>query len=102
MGALSKAEIAAYLERRHGLEKKKSAEYVESFFQLQKEALISGESVRNSGFGNYDLRDKAERPGRNPKTRELVPVSARRVVTFHTGQKLKTRLMEAAQTKERG
>ena len=68
---------------------------VESFFEEIREALENGEQVKLSGFGNFDLRDKNQRPGRNPKTGEDIPISARRVVTFRPGQKLKARV-EAA------
>jgi integration host factor subunit alpha len=62
------------------------------FFEEIRKALESGEQVKLSGFGNFDLRDKNERPGRNPKTGEDIPISARRVVTFRPGQKLKARV----------
>lgn len=62
---------------------------VDQFFEEIKDALARGEVVKLSGFGNFDLRDKNERPGRNPKTGESIPVTARRVVTFKSGQKLK-------------
>jgi integration host factor subunit alpha len=63
---------------------------VETFFDEIRDALERGESVKLSGFGNFQLRDKPQRPGRNPKTGEEIPISARRVVTFHASQKLKT------------
>ena len=65
-------------------------EMVEAFFEQIKLALENGESVKLSGFGNFELRSKSERPGRNPKTGEEVPIKARRVVTFHSSQKLKS------------
>ena len=65
---------------------------VEAFYEEIRLALESGMQVKLSGFGNFDLRNKAERPGRNPKTGEETPISARRVVTFHPGQKLKARV----------
>ena len=65
---------------------------MEIFFDELKEALSNGKQVKLSGFGNFDLRDKKERPGRNPKTGESIPISARRVVTFKPGQKLKNKV----------
>ena len=68
------------------------------FFDEIRTALESGNQVKISGFGNFDLRDKSERPGRNPKTGEEIPISARRVVTFRPGQKLKQRVEQYAGT----
>jgi integration host factor subunit alpha len=65
---------------------------VDSFFDVMRDALARGEQVKLSGFGNFDLRQKNQRPGRNPKTGEEIPISARRVVTFRPGQKLKVRV----------
>jgi integration host factor subunit alpha len=62
---------------------------VETFFGEIRDALERGEAVKLSGFGNFQLRDKPQRPGRNPKTGEEIPITARRVVTFHASQKLK-------------
>ena len=59
------------------------------FFEEIRATLERGEEVKISGFGNFQLRDKPQRPGRNPKTGEEVPITARRVVTFHASQKLK-------------
>ena len=81
-----------------GLNKREAKEMVESFFDELRESLAANEQVKLSGFGNFDLRDKAQRPGRNPKTGEEVPISARRVVTFRPGQKLKDRVDEYAGT----
>ena len=89
MGALTKADLADHLSEVVGLSKKESKELVESFFEEIKAALRRGENVKISGFGNFNLRDKEERPGCNPKTGEYVKVSARRVVTFHAGNQLK-------------
>jgi integration host factor subunit alpha len=75
-----------------GLNKREAKEMVESFFDEIRASLASNEHVKLSGFGNFDLRDKRQRPGRNPKTGEEVPISARRVVTFRPGQKLKERV----------
>jgi integration host factor subunit alpha len=62
---------------------------VEGFFEEVRIALDAGDCVKLSGFGNFQLRDKPQRPGRNPKTGEEIPITARRVVTFHASQKLK-------------
>ncbi len=93
--ALTKAEIAEHLFEKVGLNKKDAKEMVELFFEEIRTALESGEQVKLSGFGNFELRDKSERPGRNPKTGEDIPISARRVVTFRPGQKLKVRVEDA-------
>ncbi len=87
--AVTKAELAVSLHDELGLNKRESKEFVEQFFETIKEALEEGRSVKLSGFGNFGLRDKPARPGRNPKTGEEIPISARRVVTFKASQKLK-------------
>lgn len=90
--ALTKADIAEALFQELGLNKREAKEIVECFFEEIRKALERGEQVKLSGFGNFDLRDKNQRPGRNPKTGEEIPISARRVVTFKAGQKLKARV----------
>lgn len=90
--ALTKAELAETLFEELGLNKREAKELVEMFFEEIRQALESGSQVKLSGFGNFDLRDKNRRPGRNPKTGEEIPISARRVVTFRPGQKLKSRV----------
>lgn len=90
--ALTKADIANRLFEEIGLTKREAKEIVELFFQQICEALGNGQQVKISGFGNFELHDKNERPGRNPKTGEMIPVSARRVVTFRSGQKLRARV----------
>jgi len=92
MGALTKADMAEMLYQELGLNKREAKELVEMFFEEIKSALEGGQQVKLSGFGNFDLRDKKQRPGRNPKTGEEIPISARRVVTFRPGQKLKARV----------
>ena len=87
---LTKAELAELLFEQVGLNKREAKDMVETFFDEIRDALERGESVKLSGFGNFQLRDKPQRPGRNPKTGEEIPISARRVVTFHASQKLKT------------
>jgi integration host factor subunit alpha len=90
--ALTKASIAEKLFEELGLNKREAKELVELFFEEVRRALEGGNQVKLSGFGNFDLRDKKQRPGRNPKTGEEIPITARRVVTFRPGQKLKTRV----------
>ncbi len=90
--ALTKADMAEKLYEELGLNKREAKEIVEMFFEEVRAALESGNQVKLSGFGNFDLRDKNQRPGRNPKTGEEIPISARRVVTFRPGQKLKARV----------
>ncbi len=92
---LTKAELANLLFEQVGLNKREAKDMVESFFEEVRLALERGDSVKLSGFGNFQLRDKPQRPGRNPKTGEEMPISARRVVTFHASQKLKTLVEEA-------
>lgn len=87
---LTKAELADMLFDRVGLNKREAKDMVEGFFEEIRNALERGEEVKLSGFGNFQLRDKPQRPGRNPKTGEEIPITARRVVTFHASQKLKT------------
>jgi integration host factor subunit alpha len=86
---LTKAELADILFDRLGLNKREAKEMVDDFFDELRLALERGESVKLSGFGNFQLRDKPQRPGRNPKTGEEIAITARRVVTFHASQKLK-------------
>ena len=86
---ITKAELAETLHDRVGLNKREAKEIVNSFFGHIAESLERGEEVRLSGFGNFTLRTKPERPGRNPRTGEEIPITARRVVSFHASQKLK-------------
>ena len=90
--ALTKADMAERLFEELGLNKREAKEIVEMFFEEVRGALENGKQVKLSGFGNFDLRDKSQRPGRNPKTGEEIPITARRVVTFRPGQKLKARV----------
>jgi integration host factor subunit alpha len=98
--ALTKADMAESLFNEVGLNKREARELVEIFFDDLRASLASGEQVKLSGFGNFDLRDKNQRPGRNPKTGEDIPITARRVVTFRPGQKLKARVEAYAGTGE--
>jgi len=90
--ALTKADMAERLFEELGLNKREAKELVELFFEEVRNSLGTGRQVKLSGFGNFELRDKNQRPGRNPKTGEEIPISARRVVTFRPGQKLKARV----------
>ena len=90
--ALTKADMAEELFDELGLNKREAKEMVETFFEKIRASLEDGSQVKLSGFGNFDLREKKQRPGRNPKTGEEIPISARRVVTFRPGQKLKARV----------
>jgi len=90
--ALTKADFAEKLFDEVGLNKREAKDMVELFFEEIKSSLEKGEQVKISGFGKFELRDKNSRPGRNPKTGEEIPITARRVVTFRTGQKLKARV----------
>jgi integration host factor subunit alpha len=98
MTALTKAELAEKLFEELGLNKREAKDMVDIFFDEIRDSLRSNEQVKLSGFGNFDLRDKRQRPGRNPKTGEEIPISARRVVTFKPGQKLKVRVEAYAGT----
>ena len=91
---LTRADMAKSLFNEMGLNKKEARELVDSFFEELISSLAVGEQVKLSGFGNFDLRDKKERPGRNPKTGDIIPIPARRVVTFKAGPTLKA-LVEA-------
>ena len=90
--SLTKADIAERLFNEVGLNKREAKEFVDAYFETIREALENGENVKLSGFGNFQLREKNQRPGRNPKTGEEIPISARRVVTFRPGQKLRARV----------
>jgi integration host factor subunit alpha len=90
--ALTKADMAERLFEDVGLNKREAKEFVDAFFEKLRDALARGQQVKLSGFGNFDLRQKNQRPGRNPKTGMEIPISARTVVTFRPGQKLKERV----------
>jgi integration host factor subunit alpha len=90
--ALTKAEMAERLYEDVGLNKREAKEFVDAFFDALRHALEQGHQVKLSGFGNFDLRRKNPRPGRNPKTGEEIPITARTVVTFRAGQKLRERV----------
>jgi integration host factor subunit alpha len=86
---LTKADLAELLFDRLGLNKRESKDMVEAFFEIVNGTLVRGQDVKLSGFGNFNIRRKAPRPGRNPRTGESIPIKARNVVTFHASHKLK-------------
>ncbi len=92
---LTKADIVESIITQVGLSRPEAREIVEQFFEEIRACLESGEAVKLSGFGNFELREKNQRPGRNPKTGEEIPITARRVVSFKAGQKLKARVAES-------
>ncbi|RMX07677.1 integration host factor subunit alpha [Corticibacter populi] len=93
--SLTKAQLADLLYERIGLSKRESKDIVDAFFELIVRRLIDGESVRISGFGNFQVRTKGARPGRNPRTGEVIPIEARKVVTFHASNKLKEQVQQS-------
>lgn len=90
--ALTKAQLSDLLFDQIGLNKRESKDMVDAFFELISTTLIDGSDVKISGFGNFQIRTKASRPGRNPRTGESIPIQARRVVTFHASHKLKEQI----------
>ena len=92
MASLTKADLAENLVDSVGLAKKDAKDLVEGFFDVIRESLVEREQVKLSGFGNFEVREKRQRPGRNPKTGEEIPITARTVVTFRPGQKLKSKV----------
>ncbi len=87
---LTKAELSELLFDKLGLNKRESKDMVEAFFDILHTTLVRGDDVKLSGFGNFNIRRKAPRPGRNPRTGESIPIEARNVVTFHASHKLKS------------
>ena len=96
--ALTKAQLAELLFDQIGLNKRESKDMIDAFFDLVSQKLVDGEDVKISGFGNFQIRTKAARPGRNPRTGESIPIQARRVVTFHGSHKLKEHIQGVAAT----
>lgn len=94
--ALTKAQLADLLFDQIGLNKRESKDMIDAFFDLVSQSLVEGKDVKLSGFGNFQIRTKAPRPGRNPRTGEAIPIQARRVVTFHASSKLKEQIQAAA------
>ena len=93
--ALTKADIAEHLFEKLGINKKDAKDLVEAFFEEIRSPLEKGEQVKLSGFGNFDLRDKKERPGRNPKTGEAVALPGKHVPHFKPGKSLRDRVNNA-------
>lgn len=96
--ALTKAQLADLLFDQIGLNKRESKDMIDAFFDLISSSLIEGSDVKISGFGNFQIRTKAPRPGRNPRTGESIPIQARRVVTFHASHKLKEQIQSEGVT----
>jgi integration host factor subunit alpha len=92
--ALTKAQLAELLFEQIGLNKRESKDMIDAFFDLISASLVDGKDVKVTGFGNFQIRTKAPRPGRNPRTGEAIPIEARRVVTFHASQKLKEQIQD--------
>ena len=93
---VTKMELANLLFDELGLNKREAKEFVELFFEEIRSALENGDNVKFSGFGSFSVRDKPQRPGRNPRTGEEIPVSARRVVTYKASQRIKDRVANSA------
>jgi integration host factor subunit alpha len=94
MPALTKAQLAELLFEQIGLNKRESKDMIDAFFDLICAGLVEGDDVKLTGFGNFQIRTKAPRPGRNPRTGESIPIQARRVVTFHASHKLKDQIRD--------
>lgn len=99
--ALTKAQLSELLFEQIGLNKRESKDMVDAFFDLIADSLVDGRDVKISGFGNFQIRTKAPRPGRNPRTGELIPIEARRVATFHASHKLKDQIQGDGPAAER-
>ncbi len=99
--ALTKAQLAEMLFEQIGLNKRESKDMIDAFFDLIAHSLVDGQDVKITGFGNFQIRTKAPRPGRNPRTGEFIPIEARRVVTFHASQKLKEQIQNQGVTPSR-
>lgn len=97
--ALTKAQLAELLFEQIGLNKRESKDMIDAFFDLIATNLVDGSDVKVTGFGNFQIRTKAPRPGRNPRTGEAIPIEARRVVTFHASQKLKEQIQDQSPAK---
>jgi len=90
--ALTKAQLADLLFEQIGLNKRESKDMIDAFFDLIAQSLVNGTDVKISSFGNFQIRTKAPRPGRNPRTGKSIPIEARRAVTFHASHKLKEQI----------
>lgn len=96
--ALTKAQLADLLFEQIGLNKRESKGMIDAFFDLIADSLVEGVDVRISGFGNFQIRTKAPRPGRNPRTGVAIPIAARRVATFHASHKLKAQIHDSIES----
>ena len=94
--ALTKAQLSAIVFRNMDLSKSDAKDLVDAFFEIVASSLISGHNAKISGFGSFEIRSKAPRPGRNPRTGAPIPIDARRIVTFHASKKLKNRMQDKA------
>ncbi len=92
MTTLTKADMVDHLTFRLRMTRQDARKLVDTFFSEISQSLADGKEVKLSGFGNFELKDKKSRPGRNPKTGEVIPVKARRVVTFKAGQKFRRQI----------
>ena len=97
--ALTKAQLADLLFEQIGLNKRESKDMIDAFFDLIAQSLVNGTDVKISSFGNFQIRTKAPRPGRNPRTGEAIPIEARRAVTFHASHKLKEQIQGVSNSK---
>ena len=97
---ITKNSLVEVIHDEVGLNKREAKEFIEEFFEMIKGTLEEGNDIKFSGFGNFTLREKVARPGRNPKTGEEIPIKARRVVTFHSSQKLKSNVEESNSGKQ--
>jgi integration host factor subunit alpha len=100
--ALTKAQLAELLFDQIGLNKRESKDMIDAFFDMISASLVEGDDVKISGFGNFQIRTKAPRPGRNPRTGEAIPIRARRVVTFHASHKLKEQIQDEGRPDTQG
>ncbi len=89
---MTKADLVEAVHNKIGFSKRESADVVEMVFNVMKDTLEVGEKIKISGFGNFEVRDKRQRVGRNPQTGEVINISARRVLTFKPSQVLKNAL----------
>lgn len=94
--ALTKSQLAELLFEQIGLNKRESKDMIDAFFDLVSQSLVDGKDIKISGFGNFQIRTKAPRPGRNPRTGEAIPIKGRRVVTFQASHKLKEQIQDQA------
>jgi integration host factor subunit alpha len=90
--ALTKAQLSEMLHEQLGLNKREAKDFIYAFFDLVVSQLVDGRDAKISGFGNFEIRSKSARPGRNPRTGEPVPIPPKRVVTFKASAMLKDQI----------